>query len=652
MSSVEAGIRSMISVPLETYEGKIGALNVYKKNIGAYIDDDIKIVNSISSVVSEAFEKARLLRRTQSVAEMATLFNTSDHSPIPIYDKASEIAAKAIRVLGCSIFFVDDTGDALELAGTTGLKGNKARPIQYRKGEGLTGWIWANARSLRIYDCRNAKELESISPLLKWKHKHEEDILYPAEGEGLHSFLGVPIISQNLVIGVIRVTIKDVVQPVFSKEDQNILELLAEQIGLARERLCSIEQSSSRLERAIKDIEDVSEISQAVIKVPSPKPESIAQQVAKSLITRKPHWKYASVRFFDSKNKELYFVSLEGPNITDKFREMKFPIKEDSIGLIVFKTQNYSYSPDLRQESKYKCPFDAKSSVTVPVSFGDHKHGVLTVDSEVLDGFTEDDIIFLGLLSSQLAIAFEMSRMIESVSNAERRTREHMQLVAHQLVAPLFALRTHTDNLLDGRITPQRGRIVLESINAQAKIAARTTFNFSLISLILNDDIDTIKNQIHPVPVPLSEIFVDLARDYQPMSWLNKTNIVVEAETLPRSLIDMRIFLQAAGNIVDNAVKYSDVDTDIIIRGERKGNNILIYIEDIGIKLSKVDVEKIFERGYRTKEAAYRVPSGTGLGLWLARHILRLLGGDVWAVPTDSQGRIKFVMQLPLYLGR
>jgi signal transduction histidine kinase len=112
--------------------------------------------------------------------------------------------------------------------------------------------------------------------------------------------------------------------------------------------------------------------------------------------------------------------------------------------------------------------------------------------------------------------------------------------------------------------------------------------------------------------------------------------------------IDKRLFLHAAGNIIDNAIKYSDPYTKIIIWCEQKGNRILINIENEGISLLEKDAEWIFERGTRTEDAKKRVPSGTGLGLWLAKIIMKIHRGDVWATPTDPQGKAKFVMQLPL----
>ncbi|MFC1713007.1 GAF domain-containing protein [Candidatus Poribacteria bacterium] len=656
---VRTGYHSMISVALETHDGRIGAVNIYRRLPDAYAGDDVELLERASDIVSEALDKARLLRRTQAVAEMAALFDFEAGDASTIYDRAAEIAAKAIGAQACSIFFVNDEGDALRLAGTTGIrKDHKPHSIIERRktdeimerheydsvcydlGEGVTGWIWKNGRSLRIYDNRDEDELKSIDPSLKWADKHPEKAPYPPKGEELHTFIGVPILIQGRVIGVIRATIKAVTQPVFSKQDHDILESLAAQIGFARERSHLIEESERRLESAVREIEDVSEISQSLVQ--DPEPEAIAHQVVQSLKLRKPHWKWSSVRLCDFGKSELYFASVEGPGVSNRIRRMRFPIAEDSIGSWVYQEQEIRSSPDLSEDPSYECPFkEARSSVTIPISFGNHRYGVLGVDSSQLHGFSEEDTIFLRLLSAQLAIALEMSRMIE-------QTREQMQSVAHQLVAPLFALRTHTDNLLGERITPERALVVLNSINAQAKIAARMATNLSFVSLILGGKLSDLRGQIHLVTVSLYNEFVDLAKDYQPMTWENETEIFVIEDGFPRASIDKRIFPQAAGNIIDNAVKYSDPYTNIIIWGERKENNLLINIESEGLRLSEEDVERIFDRGYRSKEASRIFPTGTGLGLWLARHIMKLHNGDLFVVPTDPSGKTRFVMSLPL----
>lgn len=242
---------------------------------------------------------------------------------------------------------------------------------------------------------------------------------------------------------------------------------------------------------------------------------------------------------------------------------------------------------------------------------------------------------------------------IEAAGSVDQRTLEHMNLMAHQLVAPLFALRTHADNLLEGRISPSRAKVVLTSIRAQARIAARLASNFALISLILSGGIDELREQIRLVNVSLSRVFVDLAKDYQSMAWMRDINIVVDTLSLPEARVDERTFPQAAANIIDNAVKYSEPYTDIVIHGEfvhneSGGRRISVYIENKGIELPREEAEKIFQPGYRTREATMRFPAGTGLGVGLARDILRLHGGELTVVPTDSQGITKFAMEIPL----
>jgi len=67
-----------------------------------------------------------------------------------------------------------------------------------------------------------------------------------------------------------------------------------------------------------------------------------------------------------------------------------------------------------------------------------------------------------------------------------------------------------------------------------------------------------------------------------------------------------------------------------------------------GIGLLKEEVEKIFERSYRTDPAQNKYPPGTGIGLPIARSIVQAHMGRIFALPTDERGRTTFVIELPI----
>ena len=99
------------------------------------------------------------------------------------------------------------------------------------------------------------------------------------------------------------------------------------------------------------------------------------------------------------------------------------------------------------------------------------------------------------------------------------------------------------------------------------------------------------------------------------------------------------------GNLLDNAVKYSPDGGDIVIRLAPAGGMALLSVRDHGIGIAPEDMERLFVRFCRLAPRS-DVP-GTGLGLYLARELARLHGGDIVAVSRPGEGS-EFTLSLPL----
>jgi signal transduction histidine kinase len=102
-------------------------------------------------------------------------------------------------------------------------------------------------------------------------------------------------------------------------------------------------------------------------------------------------------------------------------------------------------------------------------------------------------------------------------------------------------------------------------------------------------------------------------------------------------------------NLVDNAIKYSPRGGDVIIALSTEGKLALVAVGDKGIGIAAEDMSRLFVRFSRLGELS-DVP-GTGLGLYLARELARLHGGDITVASTPGQGS-EFTLSLPLEASR
>jgi signal transduction histidine kinase len=237
-------------------------------------------------------------------------------------------------------------------------------------------------------------------------------------------------------------------------------------------------------------------------------------------------------------------------------------------------------------------------------------------------------------------LANENKQLRERLEQIERERTEYLQNVSHQLVAPLNAIKWHIENLTEARVSIERARKVLRSIYSQATIAVHLSKNFNLMSNLEADH--QLRNLKEPLrDVELLRLLINLADDFQPLAWDQNINIVVDKDRFDGgpSVLAMRpLISQVFSNIIENAVKYSNPDTDITIQGSyrRPADVFVVTIRNRGIPLPVEHEQHVFERGFRTAEAKRKYPAGTGFGLYIAKRIIDIHEGSLTVTSHDG----------------
>ena len=118
-------------------------------------------------------------------------------------------------------------------------------------------------------------------------------------------------------------------------------------------------------------------------------------------------------------------------------------------------------------------------------------------------------------------------------------------------------------------------------------------------------------------------------------------------EGLPHANIDTRRTRQVLDNLIDNAIKYSEDGTEVVIEARHAGSELQISVADQGMGIPPEDQEKVFERMYRVEQRLSPELKGAGLGLAICKGLVEAHGGRIWA-ENRPEGGAKFVFTLPL----
>src|SRR5438552_14186147 len=207
----------------------------------------------------------------------------------------------------------------------------------------------------------------------------------------------------------------------------------------------------------------------------------------------------------------------------------------------------------------------------------------------------------------------ELQRRLQS---SQDQSRVYLQNVAHQLTAPLGAIELSIEALRDQKVPLARKGNLLSSVYSQATILVHLIKNFALMSnLDADEQLGQLRNQ---EPVDLTRLAINLANDFQPQARDVEKSVAVDDDSFLRVLGvhnvlgEKNLIAQALSNLLENAVKYGDPRSAIIVHA-RKIEGCAVCVTSTGIPITEDEKAKIFERGARGAAAKQRVPAGTGI---------------------------------------
>jgi signal transduction histidine kinase len=244
----------------------------------------------------------------------------------------------------------------------------------------------------------------------------------------------------------------------------------------------------------------------------------------------------------------------------------------------------------------------------------------------------------------------EVARLKAELAETKAVSQQYLQNVAHQLTAPLGSIKWSIEALKDERVPITRKGVLLRSIYSQATILVHLIKNFALMSN-LEADHELGQFREKPEPIDVMRLAINLANDFQPQAHDARIKIDVDNDSFKRVFgahslkIEKNLVAQAVSNIIENAVKYADQDTTVLISASSKGEHVCIQIESLGIPITEEEKKNIFQRGVRGQSAKQKVPAGTGIGLYLASRVMKFHGGHI-DVETDGK-HSRFTLVFP-----
>jgi signal transduction histidine kinase len=294
--------------------------------------------------------------------------------------------------------------------------------------------------------------------------------------------------------------------------------------------------------------------------------------------------------------------------------------------------------------------FTTRSLLAVPLILHGRPVGVFEVFNKADDAhYTEEDVLVIESLASLVTTALQ-NDLLESnalasqneVRDLDRLKNEFIAITSHELRTPLGLILGHSTFLRE-----LVGNEYQEQVDAIIRNASRLKEIIESLSSV--DNYQTGGASLRSRKVSVKRIIEDVSASFRDMAVQKAITLKMDVKRDQDLLVDAdgsKIAI-VLSNLVKNALTFTNHGGYVNIRGELDANFIKVTVQDNGVGIPPQDLPHIFERFYQVESHLTRKHGGMGLGLSVAKVMIEMHGGRIWA-ESDEGGGSTFIFLLPL----
>ncbi|MFN7961900.1 MAG: GAF domain-containing protein [Thermoanaerobaculia bacterium] len=701
----EHGIGSLCSIPLLYADGKRGALNFYRQAVDRFTPSEQQLLEKAARLLPGLYQalvhrfgfdllgQAAKVLLGAAVAE-ATAAPAAQSAAIGCLEEFCLLLAQAFGALEVSLVLENDwehPGRFPVVAATW--ERCKAWPAFERgKGQGVTGWVIDNDESQRIFNLASLtgkttrrgrrpprplkRLLEQLVVAAQETLKEDLDPTIPAL-----SCIVSPVRGGGRVLGALRCSILRRDPFLFARRELVLLELLASQVGSfwlnAMKHAESLRENES-WKSLVESVGSLNHFVYSELKGARADEHSVFERALKVVGSAISGAEILDIRLIDPTGQFLYFFHTAGeawtqgdPDLVARRKDRKFPLgpgKPQSAGAYAVQHRDVYVMEDVTRDPYYNEIFpNTRRMIIAPIRVEDEIYGVLDIRGTGPRPFHRDAKLMADLLGRQLGLYHYLGTSLTQLRKAEsklsasvdvlklRRKKEAQTFedFAHQLKGSLHMAHWRARAALDEDPLSPRHKRGLRAIRGQCGKARRATHSMAFFADLVAEREPEVRLQRLETG-NLVRMLIEAADDQQSLldPDLNlRFDIVRDSFGVLGTVAvnaDIGLLEQAVGNLLDNAAKYSQPRTAVVVYGGRTGSDRFhISVQNKGLPIRPSEVSRLKERGFRSEEAQLVTGEGSGIGLWIVDHIMRAQGGELIVQPTAPSGLNEVKLVLP-----
>ena len=310
----------------------------------------------------------------------------------------------------------------------------------------------------------------------------------------------------------------------------------------------------------------------------------------------------------------------------------------------------------------------------LPLKIQGQSIGHMFIGEHLSSGYSSREIKIIESIANELTIAVQNSLSVEEIRelNANlqnkvvvateeiRKSNQQLQrldeaknefisMASHQLRTPLTSIKGYLDMVLQGDL----GKVSATQRSVLSEAFVSSERMVTLINDFLNiSRLQTGKFVIEGRDGDLKEVIREQISMLKVVAKQHDIEIALKIDPkVPRMQIDTDKMRQVTLNFIDNAIYYSKPGSTIKVSLVRNKNQVEFNVKDTGIGVPKSEQDQLFSRFFRATNARQRRPDGTGVGLFLAKKVVTLHGGEITFKSEEGKGST-FGFRMPIVESR
>ena len=246
------------------------------------------------------------------------------------------------------------------------------------------------------------------------------------------------------------------------------------------------------------------------------------------------------------------------------------------------------------------------------------------------------------LIGNKIIGVIATFRDITKEQQIDQAKTEFVSLASHQLRTPLTAINWLLEELVRTTdLKKMQKEYAQDAINSNKRMI-RLVNDLLNVSRLEAGSISVIPkkvNLINLIKDVIKEFKLQIEKNHQKIKFIQpKTKAIIE--------VDPQLLRQILSNLISNAIKYSGKNTTVTIKLTKKHKKAIISVKDQGIGIPKDQQHRMFQKFFRTGEAAKRSTTGSGLGMYIVKKITEACNAKISFTSVENKGS-EFILTLP-----